>query len=136
MPSSLATLNAVLNTAAALCLVAGFVAIRRGDRQRHRGFMLSASALSVAFLVSYVIHHARVGSVPFQGTGAIRSLYFGILLPHVVLAAALAPLVVVTLVRALRDQRAQHKRIARVTLPIWLFVSVSGVAVYFMLYHS
>ncbi|MCC6901679.1 MAG: DUF420 domain-containing protein [Polyangiaceae bacterium] len=135
MPSSLATLNAALNTAAAVCLVAGLVAIKAGKRERHRACMLSATGLSVAFLVSYLIHHARVGSVPFRGTGLVRTVYFVILIPHVVLAAALAPLVIVTLVQALRDRRPQHKRIARFTLPVWLFVSVSGVAVYVMLYH-
>lgn len=135
MPSSLATLNAVLNTAAAACLVAGFVAIKRGRRERHRACMLTATGLSVAFLISYLIHHARVGSVPFRGTGLVRSVYFAILIPHVLLAAVMAPLVILTLVQALRDRRAQHRRVARITLPIWLFVSVSGVVVYFMLYH-
>lgn len=135
MPSSLATLNAVLNSAAAACLVAGFVAIKRGRRERHRACMLAATGLSVAFLISYLIHHAQVGSVPFRGSGLVRSVYFAILIPHVLLAAVMAPLVIITLVQALRDRRAQHRRVARITLPIWLFVSVSGVVVYFMLYH-
>jgi uncharacterized membrane protein YozB (DUF420 family) len=135
MPSQLATLNACLNAAASLCLVAGFLFIRRGDRTRHRAAMLAACGLSLAFLVSYVIHHARVGSVPFRGTGAARSVYFAILVPHVILAAALVPLVLFTLARALRERFDRHRRIARVTLPVWLYVSVSGVAIYLMLYH-
>lgn len=135
MPSTLATLNAVLNAAATLCLLTGWVMIRRGDRARHRLCMLSAFGLSIAFLISYLAHHAQVGSVPFRGTGALRAVYFAILVPHVLLAAAVVPLALVTLVRALRERFDQHRRIARIALPVWLYVSVSGVAIYFMLYH-
>lgn len=135
MPSTLATLNAVLNAAATLCLLTGWVMIRRGDRARHRLCMLSAFGLSIAFLISYLAHHAQVGSVPFRGTGALRTVYFAILVPHVLLAAAVVPLALVTLVRALRERFDQHRRIARIALPVWLYVSVSGVAIYFMLYH-
>lgn len=135
MPGSLATLNAVLNSLAAVCLCAGWVLIRRGDRARHRVCMLSAFVLSVAFLISYLIHHAQVGSVPFRGTGALRTVYFAILIPHVLLAVAVVPLALVTLVRAFRERFDRHKQIARIALPIWLYVSLSGVAVYYMLYH-
>lgn len=135
MPGTLATLNAILNGAATLCLVAGWVFIRRGDRARHRLCMLSAFGLSIVFLISYLIHHAQVGSVPFRGTGSLRTIYFAILIPHVLLAAAVVPLALVTLVRALRERFDLHKRIARVALPVWLYVSVSGVAIYLMLYH-
>jgi len=135
MPSFVSTLNAVLNCAASVCLIAGWVMIRRGDRARHRACMLAAFGLSVAFLIGYLVHHAQVGSVPYRGTGAMRTLYFAILIPHVVLAATVPPLAVITLVRALRERFDRHKRIARVALPIWLFVSASGVAIYAMLYH-
>lgn len=135
MPNPLATLNAILNALATLCLVLGWVFIRRGQRQRHRMSMLAALGISVVFLISYLVHHAQVGSVPFRGTGALRGIYFAILIPHVLLAAAVVPLALVTLVRALRERFDRHRAIARVTLPIWLYVSVSGVLVYVLLYH-
>lgn len=135
MPGTLATLNAVLNSLAAICLVAGWLSIRSGQRARHRALMLAAFGLSVLFLISYLIHHAQVGSVPFRGSGALRTVYFAILIPHVLLAAAVVPLALVTLVRALRERFDRHKRIAKIALPIWLWVSVSGVVVYLMLYH-
>ena len=135
MPSPLATLNAVLNAAATVFLLAGYACIRRGDRRRHRLCMLTAFGISIAFLISYLVHHARVGSVAFRGHGAIRGVYLAILVPHVLLAATVVPLALVTLVRALRERFAAHRKIARWTLPIWLYVSVSGVVVYWMLYH-
>jgi len=135
VPSPLATLNAVLNAAATLFLLAGYAFIRRGDRRRHRLCMLTAFGISIAFLISYLVHHARVGSVAFRGHGAIRSVYLAILVPHVLLAASVVPLALVTLVRALRERFAAHRKVARWTLPIWLYVSVSGVVVYWMLYH-
>ncbi len=97
--------------------------------------MLSAFATSTLFLVSYLTYHYQVGSVPFEGRGWVRSLYFSVLIPHTVLAAAIVPLVLVTLVRALRGKFERHKRIARWTLPLWLYVSVTGVVVYWMLYR-
>lgn len=96
--------------------------------------MLSAFATSTLFLVSYLTYHYQVGSVPFEGRGWVRLLYFSVLIPHTVLAAAIVPLVLVTLVRALRGRFERHKRLARWTLPLWLYVSVTGVAVYGMLY--
>ncbi|MCZ6563649.1 MAG: DUF420 domain-containing protein [Deltaproteobacteria bacterium] len=96
--------------------------------------MLSAFATSTLFLVSYLTYHYQVGSVPFEGRGWVRSLYFSVLIPHTILAAAIVPLVLVTLVRALRGRFERHMRIARWTLPLWLYVSVTGVAVYGMLY--
>ena len=135
MPSPLASLNAVLNACASAFLVAGWVFIRRREKARHRACMLTAFGLSVAFLVGYVAHHVQVGNVPFRGQGWIRPVYFAILIPHVILAAVTVPLALVTLVRALRERFDRHKKIARVTLPIWLYVSASGVVVYFMLYH-
>jgi uncharacterized membrane protein YozB (DUF420 family) len=130
----LPTLNALLNGAAGVCLVLGYYFIRKRNVEAHKKAMLTAFAISTVFLVSYLIHHARVGSVRYQGTGFLRTLYFAILIPHVLLAAAVVPLAIVTIRRALRGQFERHRPIARVTLPVWLFVSVTGVAVYVMLY--
>jgi putative membrane protein len=132
---TLPTLNALLNTTSALLLLAGYVAIRRRLRHFHRAAMLAACVSSTLFLTSYLVHHARVGSTPFQGQGLARTVYFAILLPHTLLAAGLVPLAILTLVRALRGRFPEHKAVARITLPIWLFVSASGVAVYLMLYR-
>ncbi len=97
--------------------------------------MLTALALSIAFLVTYLLHHARVGSVPFRGTGLLRPIYFAILIPHVILAGLVVPLALFTLYRAYRGRFEAHRRIARYTFPIWLYVSVSGVVVYLLLYR-
>jgi len=131
----LADVNAALNAAAALCLGLGYACIRRGSVAAHRFCMLSALALSAAFLASYLLHHARVGSVPFPGTGVWRAIYLTVLIPHIVLSALVVPLALLTVYRAFRRRFEQHKRLARVTLPIWLYVSVSGVLVYVMLYR-
>lgn len=131
----LPALNATLNALATVCLVTGWALIRRRRITAHRAAMLSALACSVLFLTSYVVYHAQVGSRPFTGTGPIRAVYFLILVTHVVLAAAIVPLVMVTVTRALRGRFAQHRAIARWTLPLWLYVSITGVVVYAMLYH-
>jgi uncharacterized membrane protein YozB (DUF420 family) len=128
-------LNACLNAASALFLAAGYRFIRRGRRGAHRACMLAAVTTSTLFLISYITYHLQVGSVPFRGTGWMRPLYFGILISHSILAVAILPLVAITLTRALRERFAQHARIARYTLPIWFYVSVTGVVVYLMLYH-
>jgi putative membrane protein len=128
-------LNACLNAASALLLAAGFRFIRRGRRTAHRACMLAAVTTSTLFLISYVTYHAQIGSVPFHGTGWIRPIYFAILITHTILAMAILPLVAITLTRALRERFTQHARIARYTLPIWFYVSVTGVVVYWMLYH-
>jgi len=134
-PMSLPAFNATMNVLAALCLVGGYTAIRAGSKRVHRAFMLAACTASTLFLVGYLTHHARVGSVPFRGTGGLRVAYFVILISHTALAIVILPLVVVTLTRALRGRFAAHARLARITLPIWLYVSVTGVVVYVMLYH-
>jgi len=131
----LPTLNAVLNTASALLLVTGWALVRRGRRDAHRGAMLGAVATSAAFLASYLVYHFEVGSVRFAGRGAIRTVYLAVLLSHTVLAAAIVPLVLVTLARALRGRFEAHRALARWTLPLWLWVSASGVVVYWMLYR-
>lgn len=128
-------LNAALNGTAAVLLLSGYTFIRRRQVNAHRVCMVAAFLTSTTFLISYLIYHARVGSVPFQGQGWIRPVYFFILFTHIVLAAAIVPLALVTLSRALREQFDRHKRIARWTLPIWLYVSVTGVVIYFLLYH-
>lgn len=134
-PSLLAKLNVTLNASAGLFLLAGLGCVRSGNITWHRRCMLSAFGLSSAFLVSYVLHHARVGSVPFRGEGFWRPVYFGILVPHIVLAGVIVPLALFTLYRGWTGKIAAHRRIARVTFPLWLFVSTSGVAVYAMLYY-
>lgn len=133
--TDLPALNATLNATSAILLTIGYVFIRRGHIRRHRAMMISACIVSTLFLISYVIYHANVGSKPFQGHGPIRIVYFTILLTHVVLAAAIVPLVLVTLLRGLRSRFDAHVRIARWTLPLWLYVSVTGVIVYLMLYR-
>ena len=127
--------NAFLNSASALLLLAGYVQIRRKNRNGHRRLMLSALVCSSLFLVSYLVYHAHAGSVRFQGRGALRVLYLGILLSHTILAAAVLPLVLLTLRNALKERFDRHRRIARLTLPIWFYVSVTGVVVYLMLYQ-
>ena len=133
--SDLPALNALLNGLAATFLVVGYVLIRQGRRGAHRLAMLTAFGCSIAFLTSYLYYHSQVGSVRFQGTGGIRTLYFAILISHTLLAAAVPFLAGVTLYRALRERFAQHRALARWTLPIWLYVSVTGVVIYWMLYH-
>jgi len=130
----LPTLNATLNGISAVLLSVGYFFIRRKDRQRHKICMLSAFAMSVLFLISYVIYHAQVGSKPFPGQGAMRAIYFSVLIPHVLLAATIVPLALITLSRGLSNRIDPHRRIARWTLPIWLYVSVTGVMVYLLLY--
>ena len=131
----LPAVNATLNAVAALLLLAGYREIKRGRMARHRAAMIAACAASTLFLVSYLVYHAHAGSRPFTGTGPVRIVYFAILITHVILAAAILPLALVTLTRGLRAQFARHAALARWTLPIWLYVSVTGVLVYFMLYH-
>ncbi len=129
------SLNAALNAVAAGFLIAGWSFIRRGRRDAHRRAMLAAAGTSALFLASYLAYHARVGSVRFTPQGAVRTVYFTLLLTHTVLAAAIVPLVLVTLRRGLRGRFDAHRRVARVTAPLWLWVSLSGVAVYWMLYR-
>jgi uncharacterized membrane protein YozB (DUF420 family) len=131
----LPALNASLNGTAAVLLAIGWACIRRGHVGAHRVFMVSALFASIAFLTSYLIYHAQVGSVRFPGQGGIRIVYLGILLTHTVLAAAIVPLVFVTLRRALRRDFVRHRAIARWTLPVWLYVSITGVVIYWMLYR-
>jgi uncharacterized membrane protein YozB (DUF420 family) len=132
---SLPAVNATLNGTAAVLLVIGYLLIRSGHIQAHRRVMLTAFGVSMAFLVSYLIYHAHVGSVPYQKTGAVRPVYFSILITHTTLAATVPVLAIITLRRGLHADFKRHRRIARWTLPIWLYVSVTGVVVYLMLYR-
>ena len=133
--TDLPALNATLNATSGLLLAAGYWNIRRRNIARHRQFMTAAFVVSGVFLASYTLYHAQVGSKPFPGTGLARTIYFAVLIPHVILAAAVLPLAIVTFRRGLiRNDRA-HRRLARVTFPIWMFVSVTGVIVYLMLYR-
>jgi putative membrane protein len=128
-------LNAALNATSAVLLSTGYVMIRRGRVLAHKSCMGLAFLSSMAFLVSYVLYHVKVGSVAFRGEGWIRPVYFTLLASHTVLAASIVPLALITLSRALREDFVRHKRIARWTLPLWLYVSVTGVLIYFLLYH-
>lgn len=132
--SDLPHLNAALNATSAILLTIGWFFIKSRRIDAHRRMMISAFISSSLFLISYVIYHAHVGSKPFPGTGAIRTIYFSILIPHVTLAAVVLPMAIVTLRRGLRRDDNRHRPLARITLPLWLFVSVTGVIVYLMLY--
>lgn len=131
----LPALNAALNGVAAILLVTGYAFIRRGHIARHRACMVSALLVSSVFLVSYVVYHVQVGSIRFTHPGWPRAVYFAVLGTHVPLAVTVVPLALVTLSFALRGRFGRHVRMARWTLPIWLYVSVSGVMVYLMLYR-
>ena len=133
--TDLPALNATLNGISFVFLVTGYVFIKRGQWQRHRACMIAALVMSALFLTSYVVYHLQVGSVPFRKTGWIRTVYFAVLIPHVILAAAIVPLILITVSRALSRRFDKHRRIARITLPLWLYVSITGVIVYLMLYQ-
>jgi putative membrane protein len=133
--SDLPALNATLNATAAVLLAIGWILIRRGRYRAHRAVMIAAFCTSVLFLISYLIYHAHIGSKHFPGRGAVRVAYFSILLTHTVLAAAIVPLVLITLSRGLSARYDRHRAIARWTLPLWMYVSVTGVIVYVMLYR-
>jgi uncharacterized membrane protein YozB (DUF420 family) len=130
----LPTLNAALNGLSGVLLFAGYLFIRAKNRAAHKRCMLAAFACSMLFLVSYLVYHFQVGSVGFKGQGWIRPVYFTILISHTILATAVVPLALITLVRALKENFPAHRQIARWTLPIWLYVSVTGVVIYLMLY--
>jgi len=133
--SALPKLNAMLNGGSAILLGAGYVFIRRRQIVAHLSCMLSAFGLSILFLISYVVYHFHAGSRPFTGQGWVRPVYFVLLLTHVVLAAVIVPLALTTIWRALSGRFDRHRTIARWTLPIWLYVSVTGVVIYWMLYR-
>jgi len=131
----LATTDAVLNSIAAVLLIAGFVLIKRGREQAHKWTMLAALGVSAAFLTCYLIYHLTTEHVPFAGSGAIRPIYFTLLISQVILAATVPVLAIWTAVLGLKDRRRAHRKLAWWTFPIWLYVSITGVVVYLMLYH-
>lgn len=133
--TDLPAVNATLNAISFVLLLIGYYFIRRRQWRIHRAFMIAALVTSGLFLTSYVIYHAQVGSVPFKGTGWMRTVYFAVLIPHVILAAGIVPPVLITVSRALSAKYDKHRRIARWTLPLWLYVSITGVIVYLMLYQ-
>jgi uncharacterized membrane protein YozB (DUF420 family) len=133
--SVLPAVNAGLNATSALLLATGYLFVRRRRLAAHRACMLAAFGTSCLFLISYVTYHYRVGSVAFEGDGWIRAVYFALLIPHIVLAATIVPLALTTVYRGWSGQFDRHVKIARWTLPVWLYVSVTGVIVYWMLYH-
>ena len=131
----LPAVNATLNATSAVLLAIGYVLIRSGRRDAHKKTMLAAFCVSVVFLICYLIYHAQVGSVKYPGTGTIRTIYLTILLTHTILAASVPVLAIITLRRALKGNFPHHRKIARWTLPIWMYVNVTGVVVYLMLYQ-
>jgi uncharacterized membrane protein YozB (DUF420 family) len=133
--TDLPAVNATLNAISAVLLVIGYVLVRQRKLEQHRRVMIAAFSTSVLFLICYLIYHVNVGSKPFPGQGPIRSVYFFILITHIVLAALVPPMAIITLVRGLRARYDSHMKLARWTLPIWLYVSVTGVIVYVMLYQ-
>jgi putative membrane protein len=133
--ADLPALNAVLNATSAILLSAGYRFIRRRQITAHKRCMLTACATSALFLMSYLTYHYYVGSMPFHGQGWVRPLYFTILISHTTLAATIVPLAIMTLFRAWKADFRKHARLARWTWPIWMYVSVTGVLVYFFLYH-
>jgi putative membrane protein len=135
MTSILPSVNAVLNATAAVLLVWGYTLIRQKRMETHRKVMQTAFVVSCLFLVCYLVYHFQVGHVVFQKTGAIRTIYLSLLASHTVLAATVPVLAIITLRRGLAAKFDRHRRIARWALPVWLYVSVTGVVVYLMLYH-
>ncbi|MFZ1007609.1 MAG: DUF420 domain-containing protein [Candidatus Sulfotelmatobacter sp.] len=132
---SQAALNASLNGTSAILLACGYAAIKAGKMKVHKAFMIAAFAVSTAFLTSYLIYHYRVGHVAFTGQGWIRPVYFALLLSHTILAIVIVPMILVTLRRAWLEKFDKHRVIARWTLPLWFYVSVTGVIVYLLLYQ-
>lgn len=133
--ADLPALNATLNGLSFILLVTGITLIKRGRRDAHRRTMLAALTSSALFLISYVIYHLNVLSKPFEGQGPVRYVYFTILISHIILAATIVPLVIVTTVRALKANFVRHRAIAKITYPLWMYVSVTGVVIYVMLYR-
>jgi putative membrane protein len=131
----LPTLNASLNAVAATLLLLGYIAIKQKKEELHKKLMISALLVSAAFLTSYLIYHYHVPSKKFPELGWIKTVYLIILIPHIILAALMVPMILKTFWHAFRNEREKHRKIARLTFPIWMYVSVTGVIVYFMLYH-
>jgi putative membrane protein len=132
---SLPAINSSFNALSTICLISGYIAIKKNNKKVHIFFMLSALLWSTIFLICYLIYHYHVGSKPFPDLGWIKTLYLFILVPHIILAAVMVPLILKTFWHAFRSEFVLHKKWAKITLPIWLYVSITGVLIYFMLYH-
>lgn len=126
---------AILNATAASLIVTGYIFVRKGARSAHRTCMISALVVSTVFMIFYLYYHAKIGNIPFAGSGFIRPIYFSILASHVILAAVLFPMALITAGLAIRGNTSRHRRIARWTLPIWLYVSITGIIIYLMAFH-
>lgn len=133
--TDLSTLNAVLNAISALLLIIGYRYIKRGEQEKHKRFMIAALVSSALFLTSYLIYHYNVGSVPYPYHDWTRPVYFIILIPHVILAAVMTPFILIAVWFALRERFDRHRRLVRWVWPVWIYVSISGVIIYLMLYH-
>ncbi len=133
--SNLVTLNALLNSVAIILLLAGFIQIKKGNRDVHKKLMLSALGASILFLISYLIYHANVGSVPYPYHDWTRPVYFFILVSHIILAAVMGPFILFVVRYAFKENFTKHKRLARLVFPVWMYVSVTGVCIYLMLYR-
>lgn len=133
--NDLSTVNAVLNGISAIFLLAGFVLIRRGEREKHRNVMVTALFFSALFLISYLIYHYHVGSVPYPHHDWTRPVYFIILIPHIIMAAVMTPFILIAVWYAFNGKYDKHRRLVRWVWPVWMYVSVSGVAIYLMLYR-
>ena len=131
----LPTVNAILNGTAGILLLLGYIQIRKGNRDTHKKFMVTALAVSLLFLTSYVIYHIQVGSIPYPYHDWTRPVYFIILIPHVILAIVMGPFIVIAVRHALKDNIEKHKRFVRWVFPVWMYVSVTGVVIYLMLYR-
>lgn len=131
----LPTVNAILNGTAGILLLLGYIQIRKGNRDTHKKFMLTALAVSLLFLTSYVIYHIQVGSIPYPYHDWTRPVYFIILIPHVILAIVMGPFIIIAVRHALKDNIEKHKRFVRWVFPVWMYVSVTGVVIYLMLYR-
>jgi putative membrane protein len=131
----LPTLNASLNALAASLLLSGYISIKKGDQQLHKKLMIAALLVSAMFLTSYLIYHYHVPSKKFPDLGWIKTVYLLVLIPHIILAVVMVPMIIKTFWHAYKEQWEAHKKIARITFPIWIYVSLTGVIVYFMLYH-
>ena len=134
-PSLLPTVNAILNGTAGILLLFGYVQIKKGNRDTHKKFMLASLAVSLLFLVSYVTYHIQAGSVPYPHQDWTRPVYFIILIPHIIFAAVMGPFIIAAVWHALNDNFEKHKRLVRWVFPVWMYVSVTGVVIYLMLYR-
>ncbi len=133
--SDLSTVNAVLNSISSIFLIFGFIAIKKGQRERHKKFMIAALTTSALFLVSYLVYHYNVGSVPYPHYDWTRTFYFIILVPHIIFAGIMTPFILIAVYFALKERFENHKKIVRWIYPVWMYVSVTGVVIYLMLYH-